>query len=331
MSWWEITADTLAASRFVISPLAETTAALKLLDRASAADPGERNWLAAHLPAYRAWLAADLVTARLVRVGLGGPWNATFLTPTPDATETDFGRELDRIARTAPDAARADLVEALDGPLPAELDRADLPRRAAELLDRVWRQTVLPDWPRRHRILEGDILARTARLAHGGWESALDELRPGMRWLGASRLRITLRDQPPRELAGTRLLLVPVTPSQGWLAWDQHRHAVVYPCTGALAHAGGAGPPGALARLLGPARARVLVLLETPLSTTHLVALTGQPLGSIGRHLKVLHDAGLLRRRRSGRLVLYWRTEVGDALVDGSGLGAGLGAGSGSG
>ncbi|MDH6142392.1 DNA-binding transcriptional ArsR family regulator [Kitasatospora sp. GP30] len=317
LSWWEITADTLAASRFAVSPLAETTAALKLLERASAADPGERTWLAAHLPAYRACLAADPVTARLVRAGLGGSWNATFLTPTPDATEPDFARELDRLASTAPAVARADLAEALGGPLPAELDRPDLPQRAAELLDRVWRHTVQPDWPRRRRILECDILVRTARLAHGGWESALDELRPGMRWLGASRLRITLRDQPPRELAGTRLLFVPVTPSQGWLAWDQHRHAVIYPCTGALADAGSAAPPEALARLLGPARARVLVLLETPLSTTHLVALTGQPLGSVGRHLRVLHDAGLLRRRRSGRLVLYGRTELGNALVGG--------------
>jgi DNA-binding transcriptional ArsR family regulator len=315
VSWWQVTADTLAAGRFTVSPLAETTAALKLLDRASAADPGERSWLAAHLPAYRAWLAADPVTARLVRVGFGGSWNATFLTPTPDESEPDFAGELDRVARTAPATARDDLAEALGGPLPPELDRPDLPRRAAYLLERVWQQAVLPDWPRRRRIIEGDILARTARLAHGGWEAALDELRPGMRWLGASRLRITLREQPPRDLAGTRLLFVPVTPSQGWLAWDQQRHAIIYPCTGALADLGTAAPPEALARLLGPARARVLVFLETPLSTTHLVALTGQPLGSVGRHLKVLHDAGLLRRRRSGRLVLYGRTELGDALV----------------
>jgi DNA-binding transcriptional ArsR family regulator len=45
------------------------------------------------------------------------------------------------------------------------------------------------------------------------------------------------------------------------------------------------------------------------------VALTGQGLGSVGRHLKVLLDAGLAGRRRSGRSVLYFRTETGEVLL----------------
>jgi DNA-binding transcriptional ArsR family regulator len=90
----------------------------------------------------------------------------------------------------------------------------------------------------------------------------------------------------------------------------------VYPCAGVLADVGRAPVPQALGRLLGAARAGVLVLLDTPKSTTHLVALTGQGLGSVGRHLKVLLDAGLVERRRVGRSVLYDRTEAGDLLVD---------------
>jgi len=57
------------------------------------------------------------------------------------------------------------------------------------------------------------------------------------------------------------------------------------------------------------------VLLDAPKSTTQLVALTGQPLGSVGRHLKILLDAGLLERRRAGRSVLYYRTAVAESLV----------------
>jgi DNA-binding transcriptional ArsR family regulator len=60
----------------------------------------------------------------------------------------------------------------------------------------------------------------------------------------------------------------------------------------------------------------VLVLLESPMSTTQLVAMTGQALGSVGRHLKVLLDARLVGRRRAGRSVLYHRTSAGDALVE---------------
>lgn len=46
-----------------------------------------------------------------------------------------------------------------------------------------------------------------------------------------------------------------------------------------------------------------------------LAALTGQRLGSVGRHLKVLRDARLLQRRRTGTSVLYYRLAEGDALV----------------
>jgi DNA-binding transcriptional ArsR family regulator len=50
-------------------------------------------------------------------------------------------------------------------------------------------------------------------------------------------------------------------------------------------------------------------------TTTQLVTLTGQGLGSVGRHLKILWDAGLLHRRRAGRSVLYYRSEAGGLLV----------------
>jgi DNA-binding transcriptional ArsR family regulator len=49
------------------------------------------------------------------------------------------------------------------------------------------------------------------------------------------------------------------------------------------------------------------------------VAVTGQGLGSVGRHLKVLLDARLVRRRRSGRSVLYYRTAAGEVLVKAQG------------
>jgi DNA-binding transcriptional ArsR family regulator len=144
-------------------------------------------------------------------------------------------------------------------------------------------------------------------------------MRPGIRWLGGSRLQINAHDYPPRTLDaadGATLMFVPVTPRQGWVSWDlSGRHAVVYPCSGTLSESGQAAAPEALNTLLGPARANVLILLDSPMSTTRLVALTGQGLGSVGRHLKVLLDARLVRRRRAGRSVLYFRTEVGDELI----------------
>ncbi|MFE7468571.1 ArsR/SmtB family transcription factor [Streptomyces sp. NPDC057499] len=318
MSMWRIDTDTLAGSRFVVSPLAETVAALKSLARDRPEHPGERAWLDTHLPAYRARQAADPVAARLVPAVFGGNWNADFITPTPTGEGApDFAAELAPIRATAPERARADLVVSLGGPLPPLLDRDDLAQRAADVLEWVWHRTVLPDWPRRRRIIEADIVARTGQLSRGGWAAALSALRPGMRWLGDSMLRVNAHDYPSKHLSGVRLLLVPVTLRCGWVSWDDdaERYAVVYPCSGALADADRARVPDSLARLLGPARAAVLVLLATPKSTTQLVALTGQGLGSVGRHLKILLDSGLASRRRVGRSVLYFRTEAGDALV----------------
>ncbi|MGW2045072.1 ArsR family transcriptional regulator [Streptomyces sp. NPDC001858] len=326
MGWWQLNADTLARSRFVLSPLAETFASLKLLHARVGAHPGEQEWLHAHLPAYRARLAADPVTALLVRAGLGRSWLADFLTPTPrDGESIEEGVARVRAARPAD--ARAHLRMSLAGPLPAALDRDDLPERAAELLEFVWEAGVRPYWERRRRVLEADVVARTAQVSQGGWAAVLDSLRPGTRWLGESRFQVNLHEYPPREISGAELVFVPVTPSTGWVSWEDPkpgegpgRYAVVYPCTGALAepdraHAAPATALAALAALLGRSRATVLVLLATPLSTTQLVALTHQPLGSIGRHLRVLRDAGLVQRHRAGRSVLYSRTPAGEVLT----------------
>jgi DNA-binding transcriptional ArsR family regulator len=320
MGWWRTNADTLARSRFVVSPLAETTACLIALERGAAGHPGQREWLAAHQPAYQERLAGDPVTALLVRSALPGRgWIADFIAPPPppDDDALTFDAELARVREAPAEAVRADLAVALGHLPPAPLHRPDLARRAADLLEWVWTETVLPSWPRRRRIVEADIVARTGRLSQGGWVAALSDMRPGMRWLGDGRLQINTYDYPPRELSGVRLLFVPVTPGQGWVTWElPHRYAIVYPCSGALAEPDRPLPAAeALGRLLGPARARVLLLLDAPKSTTQLVALTGQGLGSVGRHLKVLLDANLVRRRRAGRSVLYYRTAAGDVLV----------------
>ncbi|WP_189929767.1 ArsR/SmtB family transcription factor [Streptomyces sulfonofaciens] len=323
MGLWQVNADTLAGGRFLVSALAETTACLFALHTRTAGHPGERAWLDRHLGAYEALLAADPVTARLVGAAHSDRWIADFLTPAPTGVhEPAFDREIQQVRAMSAEHARQDLRMALGGPLPAELDGCHLPERAADLLTWVWRHTVLPDWERRRRIIEADIVARSGRLGQGGWAAVLDAMRPGMRWLGGSRLQVNPRDHPPREVSGARLFFVPVTPGgHGWVCWATpppcDRYAVVHPCSGTLADAGRTAVPEALGRLIGPARAQVLVLLDTPKSTTQLVALTGQGLGSVGRHLKVLFDAGLAGRRRSGRSVLYYRTRAGEVLVEG--------------
>ncbi|MYS76248.1 transcriptional regulator, partial [Streptomyces sp. SID5926] len=72
------------------------------------------------------------------------------------------------------------------------------------------------------RVLEADVVARTAQVSRGGWATVLDALRPGTRWLGDNRLQINLNPYPPRELSGAELLLVPITAQRhGWVAWEE--------------------------------------------------------------------------------------------------------------
>ena len=213
--------------------------------------------------------------------------------------------------------ALADLTVSLGGPLPALLHRPDLPERAAGLLEWVWTECGPARLAAAAADPEADMIARTGAVEPGAagprpWTTcARDALA------GEGRLQINAYDYPPREICGGQLLFVPVTPRQGWASWDEpHRYAVVYPCSGVLAEAdraAGTRDAGCAARA---GRAGVLVLLDTPKSTSQLVALTGQGLGSVGRHLKVLLDAHLVGRRRAGRSVLYYRTAVGQDLVE---------------
>ncbi len=318
MGLWQIDTDALARSRFMLSPFAETFASLKLLHTGVGAHPGEESWLRAHHAGYRSYLAADPVAAPLVRAALGSNWIADFFCPTSCEGES-FEDTVARVRAADAAEARANLLVSLRGPLPEGLDRDDLPARATELLTYVWAETVRPDWDRRRRILEADMISRTARVSQGGWAALLDSLSPWTRWLGEGRFQINRNANPPREVAAeAELLFMPVTPRTHWASWEgRERFAIVYPCLGVLADQQPAS--AGLGALIGDSRAVVLALLGTPLSTTQLVAVTGQGLGSVGRHLRVLLEAGLVERRRSGRSVLYLRTSAGEVLLEASG------------
>ncbi|MDP9794474.1 DNA-binding transcriptional ArsR family regulator [Catenuloplanes nepalensis] len=324
MSWWQIDTETLAGARFVISARAETTGALLRLHKGAVAGPVDREFLDRHANAYRRKIAHRPDLRLLLATAFRPGWLADFVAPPQAETERPIAEELDLIRYYPDDRARADLATALrvtGGPaLPSAIGALAPGPLLAELLEWVWETMIAPDWGRRRRILEADVVARTRQLTQGGWVAAFADLRADMRWLGNGRLQVNASKYPPRDVFGTRLLFVPVTVGRGWVSWDEHdhsRHAIAYPASAPLAETGPARPaPDALARLLGPVRARLLVLLDPPKSTTQLVALTGLALGSVGRHLGILLDAGLVLRRRAGRSVLYSPTDAGRTVVD---------------
>jgi DNA-binding transcriptional ArsR family regulator len=309
MGIWLVDADVLARSRFRVSAFAETVATLMVLT-GRPNRPGQLARPAELRAAFRARVAADPSAPAILAGALLPRWLADFLCVPPAADDMSFETDLQRIRSADARSLRKDLA----GDDPA-LDVPDLPDRVAGLLDWVWTTVVRPDWTRRKRAFEADIVARTRRLSTGGWAAALNDMRPGMRWLGEGRLQINAYDYPPLDLADGELLFVPSTTGHGWVGWDKRlRFSVVYPCSGLLA-GGAPAAPDALRRLIGPARATLLSILDAPMSTTQLVSVTGFALGAVGNHLKVLLDARMVSRRRAGRSVLYYRTADGDRLV----------------
>ncbi|MEU5302437.1 helix-turn-helix domain-containing protein [Streptomyces noursei] len=132
---------------------------------------------------------------------------------------------------------------------------------------------------------------------------------------------------------------MPVSLATGtWLCEGPPGHyAQVYPARGAAtAHTAPAdattGPGRALERLLGTGRATLLHSLRQPATSTELAARLQRSLGTVGGHLAVLRDAGLIVGTRVGRRVVYRRTERGELLAgDGDGDGDGDEGGDGDG
>lgn len=76
-------------------------------------------------------------------------------------------------------------------------------------------------------------------------------------------------------------------------------------------------PAGPLSVVLGRSRALLLTELEAPASTTELAARTGLSRSAVSQYLTALRDARLVSAHRAGRWVLYARTALAEALLEG--------------
>lgn len=306
--------ENLASTRFGLSPMAETMAALMLLGGGEP-PPWLVGWVERHREAFASLRGDEVLGGLVTLLGGGTRWLPDFMTPPPAGMRTAFAEELAMVRATPAERARADLALSAGGPPPPALERADVAPRVADALATVWSRFVEPGWPHRRAVLERDVVQRAGWLATYGWARALDGLSATVRWLGNGRIEVNSIPYPDRPVGRAELLLVPCSFGLGWLCIEPPRaYAVVYPARGVAASAIGEQPTG-LDRLLGSTRARVLRSLDTPASTSQLVAHLGLGLGTVGGHLAVLRDAGVVMSVRTGRSVLYHRTELGEALV----------------
>ena len=193
---------------------------------------------------------------------------------------------------------------------------------AFELLALVWEALLEPSWPLIRDVLERDILHRSRSLAHGGLSALVGELAPFITLVGPE-LRVDCKDVDTRRvLDGRGFLLRPSAFIWPYAAasLDETRPAeLTYPARGVASlfwrpedH------DAALSTLIGATRAHVLMTLGEPMHTSGLARLFRRSPGNIADHLKALHRSGLIERARVGRHVVYSRTPLGDALLDGA-------------
>jgi DNA-binding transcriptional ArsR family regulator len=321
----EVSPQDVMASRFAISPLIETMHALWMLSGNQEAGV-HRPWAERMRRPYERLLREKPGMAALVVLFRRGHYNADFIAPPPSGVNVAFEDELEVMRATPLAQARDEIARTLRGrpePRPhhrAVLDREDVVELFADVLEATWQEIVAPGWPRFHAILERDVVHRAGRLATYGWAAALDDLSPRVRWRTDGRsghIQIRVNNPGPDEshrLGGRGLLFVPSVFNPGVAAYleDSWPYALVYPARGTAAER---APSKGLARLIGTTRA--MILLSTPATTTQLSALLGLSIGGTGDHVAALREAGLISGTRVGRSVLYRRTFLGDALVDG--------------
>jgi len=322
MATYEFELEDLARLRFAISPMWEVVASLRRLR-----DPAGAG---VHLP----WVDG-LRGGRLAGIDLSAALTLTpatgyvpdFLSPPPTTPLARFEDEIELVRNTSPKQIRQDLRILLGRKAtpPVLKPLEDTPKRAvrqlADQLEAYWAVAIEPHWPRVRALLEADIAHRARRLTEAGPDGLFADLHAAISW----RDGVLDVDQPYKghvRLAGRGLIMVPS--AFAWIApatitgppWQP---TLIYPARGVatLWDSGGERTPHALARVIGGTRAALLAELDAPRSTTDVARLLAITPGGASQHLTSLREAGLVVSRREGRVVLYVRTPLADALVAG--------------
>lgn len=193
--------------------------------------------------------------------------------------------------------------------------------RVVEAWQEVWDTLLAPVWPQMLRLLRADVAVRARRSSDAGLAEMAGTLHSTVTWADEI-VRVQMRKhEEVVDCGGTGLVLVPsvmmATRGCAVLTERPAQPTIFYPAHGVSEtwHRDGADALAALTALLGAARARLVLELQQPLSTSECARLTDLAVSTASHHLTVLREAGLVDSRRTGVRVLHTRTPLGEALA----------------
>jgi Family of unknown function (DUF5937) len=311
--------EALTSVRFAISPMVEMIASLKALE-----DPARGALHVRWIEQARAQ-TRDLDVSCLRALHSPNRYSPDFIHPPPSGPLAEFEDELSVMLATPGEQIRAEVLSAYQGEqLPAVLkpfvrDPLRAVRRLAELMRTYWDRALSEHWARIRSLLEHDVLYRARQIADGGTRRLFADLDPSVAW-DDGVLRIDKCDDTTLDLDERGLLLLPSVfawPNVMIVTASPWQPTLIYPARGVgmLWQEQQPAPPDALVKLVGRSRAALLLELECPRSTIELAGALGVSNGGVSQQLGILTDAGLVKRRRVQRYVLYLRSLEGDALV----------------
>jgi DNA-binding transcriptional ArsR family regulator len=315
MLTYTLTEEDLASVRFGISPLCEMGLSLRAI-KDPARFPLQLPWLRR---IEAAWVQLDVdVLSALIDERL---WTPDLLNPRPVSPLTRIDQELDAFRATDPREFIRQ-VEALHGELPQALkgDPAHALHRTAQALEGYWDSCFRPHWNRMRALLEADIAHRGRQIARSGLSAMLNTISPTVSFARAAvsiRLRNPVNISQPVDGQGITLVPTIFTDRASAPTDATEPPMILYEARGQ----GAMWEPETLAtdagaiRILGLTRAALLTALSEPASSTELGMRMGVTTSAVNQHLRALQVGRLVNSTRHGRSMLYFRSELGSAVL----------------
>ena len=267
----------------------------------------------------------DFDLEHLLTLARNPDWLPDVWAPAPSARPPHPLEQLDALRHTDPDVAESDLAQLRQltpDSAAARMQPQEYLDHTAEALQGWWAAVLEPLWDRVDAIQRADIAHHQAALAARGLAATMPELHRGLSFQ-ADHLRVDVGEGlVSLRSCGRGIWFMPSVFRWPWVALDTRETVppvVSYSARGAgrVWQRPGRETPAGLPDLIGRSRALILESLDVPRSTTSVAQSLGLSLSTVSEHLSVLAAAGLLESRRDGQRVLYWRTMIGDLLVDG--------------